>query len=71
MIQNVWLIPAFPLAAFLVNGFFGRRSVMATIISPERYFPVSEAGVAMRSATLPCATTWPPWMPAPGPMSST
>ena len=25
MIQNVWLIPAFPLAAFLVNGFFGRR----------------------------------------------
>src|SRR3977135_3174880 len=25
MIQNVWLIPAFPLAAFLVNGLFGRR----------------------------------------------
>src|SRR2546425_278442 len=25
MIQHVWLIPAFPLAAFLVNGLFGRR----------------------------------------------
>ena len=25
MIQNVWLIPAFPLAAFLISGLFGRR----------------------------------------------
>ncbi len=25
MIQNVWLIPTFPLAAFLVNALFGRR----------------------------------------------
>ena len=25
MIANVWLIPAFPLVAFLVNGLFGRR----------------------------------------------
>ena len=25
MIQNVWLIPAFPLAAFFVNALFGRR----------------------------------------------
>ena len=25
MIEQVWLIPAFPLAAFLVNGLFGRR----------------------------------------------
>ena len=25
MIQSVWLIPAFPLAAFLVNALFGRR----------------------------------------------
>ncbi|HEY8808054.1 MAG TPA: NADH-quinone oxidoreductase subunit L, partial [Candidatus Limnocylindria bacterium] len=25
MIHNVWLIPAFPLAAFLVNVLFGRR----------------------------------------------
>ncbi len=25
MIQNVWLIPAFPLAAFLITGLFGRR----------------------------------------------
>ena len=25
MIQSVWLIPAFPLAAFLVNVLFGRR----------------------------------------------
>ncbi|HEV8656510.1 MAG TPA: NADH-quinone oxidoreductase subunit L [Candidatus Limnocylindria bacterium] len=25
MIQSVWLIPAFPLAAFVINGLFGRR----------------------------------------------
>jgi NADH-quinone oxidoreductase subunit L len=25
VIQNVWLVPALPLAAFLVNGLFGRR----------------------------------------------
>jgi len=25
VIQNVWLIPAFPLAAFLIDGLFGRR----------------------------------------------
>ena len=25
MIANAWLIPAFPLAAFLINGLFGRR----------------------------------------------
>jgi len=25
VIANVWLIPAFPLAAFLINGLFGRR----------------------------------------------
>jgi NADH-quinone oxidoreductase subunit L len=25
MIQNVWLIPAFPLSAFLINGLLGRR----------------------------------------------
>ncbi|HEU5288524.1 MAG TPA: NADH-quinone oxidoreductase subunit L, partial [Candidatus Limnocylindria bacterium] len=25
MIANVWLVPAFPLAAFLINGLFGRR----------------------------------------------
>src|SRR3982074_2391680 len=25
MIQNVWVIPALPLAAFLINGLFGRR----------------------------------------------
>src|SRR2546428_10406932 len=25
MIEHVWLIPSFPLAAFLVNGLFGRR----------------------------------------------
>ena len=25
MIQNVWLVPALPLAAFLINGLFGRR----------------------------------------------
>ena len=25
MIQNIWLVPAFPLAAFLINALFGRR----------------------------------------------
>ena len=49
----------------------GLRSGTGTLSSPERYLPVHERGAAMRSSTVPSATTWPPWMPAPGPMSST
>src|SRR5712671_5083370 len=47
----------------------GRRSGTGTTRRLERYCPVIDPGVAIRSATEPCATTWPPWIPAPGPMS--
>ena len=29
------------------------------------------SALAMMSSGVPCATMWPPWMPAPGPMSTT
>lgn len=38
---------------------------------PERYWPVRLAGSAAISAGVPCATTCPPWTPAPGPTSNT
>ena len=37
---------------------------------PLRYWPVIESGLAMISSAVPCATTRPPWEPAPGPMST-
>ena len=39
MISLVWLIPAFPLAAFLVNGLFGKRwlgHLTGVIATPRR-----------------------------------
>ena len=48
-----------------------RRSGTGMPIAPVRYLPVSESFDAMMSAGVPCATISPPWMPAPGPMSST
>ena len=42
----------------------------APISSPDRYLPVSEFGSAISSSACPAATISPPWMPAPGPMST-
>ncbi len=39
--------------------------------SPVRYLPVSEFLSPITSAGVPCATISPPWMPAPGPTSTT
>ena len=39
--------------------------------TPVRYWPVMLSALAMISSGVPCATTWPPWTPAPGPMSTT
>ena len=36
---------------------------------PDRYCPVRELGSAMTSSGVPAATTRPPLLPAPGPMS--
>jgi hypothetical protein len=47
------------------------RAGMGISRLPVRYCPVSEAGLAMISAACPAATISPPWMPAPGPMSTT
>ena len=38
--------------------------------SPERYLPVRLLLFAMMSVGEPSETMWPPWMPAPGPMST-
>ena len=38
---------------------------------PDRYAPVSDSGLASRSATVPETTMLPPCSPAPGPMSTT
>ena len=38
---------------------------------PLRYAPVREISLAQRSSTVPCATTSPPWIPGPGPISIT
>src|SRR6186713_3124837 len=48
-----------------------RRSGIGTLNSPERYLPVQDFGASIRSSTWPSATISPPWMPAPGPISST
>ena len=48
----------------------GRRvSGTGIFFLPERYCPVRLLGLAMTSSGVPAATTSPPWMPAPGPMS--
>ena len=48
-----------------------RRPASAISSSPDRYLPVIEFGLAMISRGVPSAMTWPPWMPAAGPMSTT
>jgi hypothetical protein len=48
-----------------------RLAGMAISRAPERYWPVMEAASRMISAGVPWATIWPPWTPAPGPMSKT
>ena len=60
------------LTTLMVRRWFGgRRSGISTDNSPVRYLPVSDFGLRMMSSGVPWATIWPPWMPAPGPMSST
>src|SRR5499425_1320991 len=46
----------------------GGTSIFA---EPDRYCPVSDWGAAAIWAGLPCATRWPPALPAPGPRSTT
>ena len=40
------------------------------LILPDRYAPVSESLHAIMSAAVPVATTSPPFLPAPGPIST-
>ena len=65
------LLPRAPASRSTRCGFFGRRSGTAISRAPERYWPVSEFGLAMMSAGRPWATIWPPCTPAPGPTSTT
>ena len=39
--------------------------------TPVRYCPVMLSALAMIASGVPWATMCPPWMPAPGPMSTT
>ena len=59
----LWIVSIF----FLSMG----RLLMGTGMNflPDRYWPVMDSGVLMMSSMLPCATTSPPNVPAPGPMS--
>ena len=51
---------------------FGWRSTggSGTRLRPERYMPVMEFGHCITSPGEPAATICPPWVPAPGPMST-
>ncbi len=48
-----------------------RKSGIGISRAPDRYWPVSDFGLAMTSSGVPLAMTSPPWMPAAGPMSTT
>ena len=65
-----------PLDACAVLGLLGLGGVGGgvDVVALMRFLdprpdPVSDALCAARSVTLPCATTVPPRLPAPGPMS--
>ena len=57
----------------IVLPFSGARRLVGSGICrvPERYCPVRLLGLARMSSGVPLAMTSPPWMPAPGPMSTT
>ena len=65
------LLPRAPTRLSLPFLGFLRAVGTRTLISPVRYFAVSEAGFFRTSSGVPCAMIWPPWMPAPGPTSTT
>jgi hypothetical protein len=66
------LLPLAPTISSLRTGSGVRRGrKLATSRAPVRYWPVRDAGSAMISAGVPCDTISPPWMPAPGPTSTT
>ena len=71
-VRSLRLLPVAPTMRSALP-FFGGRRVAGTSMKrvPDRNWPVSEAGLAMTSAGVPLAMTWPPWMPAAGPMSTT
>ena len=65
------LLPRALTTLMVRRGLSARRSGTAIVRAPVRYWPVSECLFAMMSAGVPAATISPPWMPAPGPMSTT
>ena len=66
------LLPRAPLISSTSCGSNGRRSEGSGISRrPDRYCPVNDAGFAQICFGVPCATTWPPCTPAPGPRSTT
>src|SRR5690606_36674956 len=62
------LLPRAPTTLIFLPLVPGRRSAGTAIpISPERYWPVRDFGLAITSAGVPWAITSPPWTPAAGP----
>ena len=66
------LLPVAPTIVICRAG-SGRMRIPGTAMRrlPERYWPVMEAGLALISCGVPCATRCPPCTPAPGPRSTT
>ncbi len=67
------LLPVAPMIAICLLR-VRRRCVVPARQSarcPDRYWPVSERGSSLICWGVPCATTWPPCTPAPGPRSTT
>ena len=62
----------FSLAPRTFNQPVGLRLVAGTgiLIFPLRYAPVIDSGHAIISLAVPTATTSPPFLPAPGPIST-
>ena len=58
-----------PLTLIQPAGFL-RSAGTGILILPDRYAPVSESLHAIMSAAVPVATTSPPFLPAPGPIST-
>ncbi len=66
------LLPVAPTIVICRSGSAATRSSGTSIWRlPDRYWPVSDSGLAITSSGVPATTTLPPCTPAPGPRSTT
>ena len=70
--RSLRLLALAPSMISVRSGCGGRRIAGTGMLrKPLKYCPVSEAGSRLIASGGPCATTWPPCAPAPGPRSTT